>query len=414
VNKNIRSSLLLAIGILFFFGCSTADRMSAASPPVAGAHVLKVALYPYVPRKEQFKAAVSSAWRNEEPNVELQFVEDWDCYSNDPRDDLDVFVFDAIFLDHFEAGGFLERIPEKNVSGLADFFGYALEGSKVHGALYGIPQLGCANILFYRREDQALASAKNLSDVTHALGECTYAGEHPPPGIGLLVDLSGGTTTACLYLNALEDIFGQYTPAPPLPPDESKIDPWAIQNLWKVLRLASKPEASYEDPGLGYERAAWFGRGEGRALVGYTESMSNMGEQARADLAFKLMPLADQTDVSLFYADIVGINTTAAKRGNRELALKLADLMASAEVMVKCIGPTGGYNYPQYLMPVRPSVFKALESSFPLYGKMYRMVNESSPNLFRISADSRIWLANMKKQIRVHIFAAPDCQVVAK
>ncbi len=62
--------------------------------------MLSVALYPYVPDIKIFKTAVQSVWENLHPDVKLNFIS-WDCYSDDPPENLDVFVFDAIFLHDF-------------------------------------------------------------------------------------------------------------------------------------------------------------------------------------------------------------------------------------------------------------------------------------------------------------------------
>ena len=402
-----RFFLFSTCGLVLLQGCSNVATAPVADPVSAASSTIRVALYPYVPRPDQFKTAISAAWQAREGGVELKFV-DWDCYSADPPADLDVFVFDAIFFDDFHAKGFLEGIALDEVEDPADILPYALEGSQIDNELYGIPQLGCGSVLFYRQGDRQLAEATTLDEVAQAIGECTYSGVKPPPNTGLMVDLSGGTTDACLYLEAVEDIYGQYTAAPPLPPQAGKIDRWAIQNLQRLLRMASVEQARYS--GEPYQRAAWFGQGLGRATIGYTESMSAMGEKGRETVAFKLMPLADRSDVSLFYSDIIGINATVTNRGKRALALKLANLMASTRVMIDSIGPTPGHEDPQYLMPVRRSVFEELEKTFPLYGKMYRMVTEGHPGLFRIGPDSRDWLAATKSQIRDEIFAAPSCQ----
>ncbi len=96
----------------------------------------------------------------------------------------------------------------------------------------------CADILFFRRGDEQLAAADTLGEVVAALGECTYSSEIPPPGVGLMVDFSGGTTSACRYLDAVEDIYGIYTDDPPLPASDERIDGWAIDNLQAVLRAS--------------------------------------------------------------------------------------------------------------------------------------------------------------------------------
>lgn len=139
--------------------------------------------------------------------------------------ELPTTVFDAIFLDYFHHQGWLAAIRPGEVEDPGDFVPYALEGSRVDGALYGLPQFGCSDILFFRRDDQELAQADTLDVVRSALGECTYSEEIPPPGVGLMVDFSGGTTSACRYLDAVQEIYGVYTDDPPLPPGDDKIDP---------------------------------------------------------------------------------------------------------------------------------------------------------------------------------------------
>ncbi len=386
--------------------------MAPVAGPVAGSlplvESLSVGVYPWVPRLEQFKTAIDEAWRERHPSVRLDFAtsDAWDGgYSTDPGD-LDVFVFDAIFLDYFHRQGFLAPIRPDEVESSDDFLAYALEGSRVDGTLYGLPQLGCADILFFRQGDDQLAEADTLGQVVKALGECSYSAEIPPPGVGLMVDFSGGTTSACRYLDAVEDIYGLYTDDPPLPPSDDRIDGWAIDHLQTVLRMASVANAGYEGDDA-YQRAAWFGQGHGRATIGFTEAMSAMGGEGRAQVDFKLMPLSDRGGVSLFYSDVAGINSRVGAK--RALAVELANLMTSTAVMLASMGPTPDADYPQYLMPVRRSIFRQLAEDYPLYGKMHQLVEQSSPRLFRIGPASRDWLAARKGAIRDQIFAAPSC-----
>jgi len=396
--------VILALLCTSFVGCTeTANRLG--SQPTPGAPALRVAVYKYVPRLDQFQTAIRAAWRAIEPGVPLEFV-DWNCYSSDPMPDLDVFVFDAIFLDYFQRKGFLAPIEDREVDESSDILPYGLDGSRIGGTLFGIPQLACASVLFYRSGDTALEAADSLADVSKVIGESTYAGTMPPPGKGLMVDLSGSTTDSCLYLDALEDIYGKYTPDPPLPPDPTKVDPWAIQNLWSLQRMASAEHVVHED-NPPYQRAIWFGQGLGRALIGFTEAMSAMGDEGRHTVAFKLMPLSDRNGVSLFYADIIGVNAATVRDGKRALAVKLANMMASTEVIVQCIGPTTGSPCPQYLMPVRKTVFARMRRDFPLYGQMFEFVIRSDPRLFRLGVNSRPWLTAMKSRIKEQILSLP-------
>ncbi len=401
----MRKIAVVTFLLIVVTGCATT---TPAPAPGSEPESLSVGVYPWVPRLDQFKTAIEEAWRQRHPRVRLEFAtsDAWDGgYSTDPGD-LDVFVFDAIYLDDFHRRGFLAPIRPGEIEDPGDFLAYALEGSRVDGTLYGLPQLGCADILFFRRGDDQLAAAETLGQVTAALGECSYQVEIPPPGVGLMVDFSGGTTSACRYLDAIEDIYGLYTDNPPLAPSDDKIDDWAIDNLQTVLRMASVANASYAGNDA-YQRAAWFGQGHGRATIGFTEAMSAMGEEGRAQVDFKLMPLSDRGGVSLFYSDVAGINAQVGAK--RALALELANLMTSTAVMLASMGPAPDADYPQYLMPVRHSIFRQLAEDHPLYRRMHQLVEHSSPRLFRIGSSSRDWLKARKGAIRSQIFDAPSC-----
>ena len=393
--------------VLLLFGtvaCSSRPTAPSPGPTEGASDNLRVALYPYVPRLQQFKDVLQRSWRH--PDIGLEFV-DWDGYSSDPPADLDVFVFDAIFFDHFVAKGYLSPIPRERIVDIDDFLPYAIEGSQIDGTHYAIPQLGCASLLFYRDGDQELARARTLEDIENALGNCTYLEEQPPPGVGLMIDMSGGTTNASYYIEAQQDLAHAYTPTPALPTAE-KLDPAVVAQLERVLALASMANATYENDDHPYQRAAWFADGAGRATVGFTESMSVMGE-ARDRVDFKPLPLDGQPDISLFYSDLIGVNSTINDPKEREAAFELANLLASRAYLVASFGP-GSANSPQYLMPVRDSVFQELGQSFPLYREMRQMVESVQPRLFRLGPSARSWLEGQKSAIRARIQAEPHCK----
>lgn len=395
----IKSKYIICIVILIIF-CSTSTYSSATT--------LRVGLYPWVPRLDQFKEVVAAAWKAQEPNIFLEFV-DWDGgYKHDPSKDMDVFVFDAIFLAYFQESNFLSPIKDNEVQGLGDFVNYAIEGARIKGQLYGIPQIGCTNVLFYRKSDEALAKAKNLPDIFQTIGPCPFQGEIPPENIGMMVDLSGGSTSACLYVDAVQDLNGFYLPHPHLPP-AAETDERAIKNLQLILRMANKEHANWS-PKEAYHRAALFGQGKGRALIGFTEFMSAMGSNLDK-IAFKLISFGDKENVPLFYTDIVGINATSVARGNRLYALKLANLLASANVMVAISKPSMDGESPQYLMPVRESVFKELGKKYPIYNAMHTLLirEKMEPRMFTMGPDSRAWIEANKSAIQKAIFNTKVC-----
>lgn len=404
LKKNVLNSILALIALMTFsLVLALPSSYSSNHSPGEPEETLNIALYPYVPRPDQFQRVLSNAWNKLHPNIALNYVS-WDCYSADPPDNLDVFVFDGIFLDYFVSKGFLAPITPRDIEGFDDFLDYAVRDSKVNNTYYGIPQLGCGNLLFYRHGDEPLARAKTLDQVSHAIGRCVDNSIPPPQGKNLLVDLSGGTTDSCLYLETEQDVQNKYTPDPPLPPVD-KLDNRAIANLQSLVIQGCKEQVGYSSNNP-YQRAAWFGTGLGRAAIGFTESMSAMGD-ARKTIDFKLMPLANQTEVHLFYIDLTGVNSKITDPTRKSLALTLANLVASSNVLVASIGPTEGYNYPQYLMPVRKSIFMALRQNDPIYQRMFDLVSRSNPHMFRIGPNSRQWLSTNKNGIRQKILSVP-------
>jgi thiamine pyridinylase len=376
------------VKILFIFIFVVCSQVQAENT------TLKVGLYPYVPRIEQFKNAIQAQWQIVQPNVDLVFFTDWDGgYDSSPPDDLDVFVFDAMLFENFRSNGFLEPMEASEISNLDDFVSYAIKGVQYNGKYYAIPQLGCANILFYKKTDHALANAKSISELNSVLNQCRYTSQVPPDVRGLMLDMKGGTTNATFYLDIAHSMNNIY----PLPlPSKDELNPDVIQGMRSLLAMASYENAT-ESPPKQYGRAKWFSDDYGRALIGYTEHMSAMSASTRSSIEFKPLPMTNNNNPPIYYADVIAVNT---KSKSRSLAVQLANVMASKETMIASIGPDTTNRYPQYLMATRPSVFTTLGKDFPIYNEMYSMLNSSNPIMFKLAANSREWLGNMKNVIR--------------
>lgn len=171
---------------------------------------LNVALYPIIPDLEKFESDVARSWEAEHPDVELQFV-DWSCYSEDPPDDLDVFVFDSIFLSEFIEKGYLKPFPEEKIRNKEDLVPFALEGCREDGVLYAVPQLLCTHFLYTRKGDAELADVGDIVTLYEKIGDRKLQTEIPEENEGLLIDMSGGTTKVVMYLDAQIDCNNAYT-----------------------------------------------------------------------------------------------------------------------------------------------------------------------------------------------------------
>lgn len=382
-------------------------------PAALKAEELNVALFPWVPRLDQFKTMINETWSQCHPGVKLNFKE-WDCYSEDPKPELDLFVFDAIFLSYFQEKGYLERISPEQVYNWDDILEFSRNGTRVGNDYYGIPQLACSNFFFCKDNEGDNGCSQCIGKPSSLDNICGYVGQRKNPGCiipdtgdGLLMSLSGGTTCALLYLGAVEDLTGLYDPNPSLPKPKDALNENAIANLKKVLKMTGISQAKFSEI-QAYQRAGWYSSGSGKALVHYSESTWRMWYLFRDSIFCKVMPLGPKP-VNLFYIDIIGIkpNLQASKK---YLALELANLITGTEMMVKCIKPWGNESDQsfQYLLPVRATVFEALCESDKtgLYKKFYTILQTCDPQVFRIGFSVRDWLnSGIKDNIKNAIFS---------
>lgn len=396
-SRQILPRLLLVVLCLMAFSAPASDNKKS----------LAVALYPYVPRIKQFKTTIKNEWARRHPKVSLKFLgtDQWDGgYSTDPPSSADVFVFDAIYFNYFRSQNYLEPLKASEVKNHDDFIAYARQGSKVNNTYYAIPQLGCASFLFYLKSDSSIANADTLTQLTKVFDLEAYTSQIPPDRRGLMIDMSGKTTLASDYLNSVYDINKPYPI--PLPETKTDINTKAIDNLRTVLAMASYLNVT-EAPDKAYQNAIWFNKGWGRAYVNYSESMSQLSKRVRSRLGVKLMPFSDNgVQQPLFYADLIGVNTSVEKHGTRKLAVELANLLASSETITKSLKAHDDLP-PQYLLPTRKSVLSELSRKYPLYSRLKDIVYNNDPVMFELNKRSRNWFNDKASVIQAKVTRNP-------
>jgi len=382
--------------------------MALSLPAWAAGSSLTVGLYPWVPRLEQFQQAISDAWKEVEPDVTLVFLssDDWDGgYHMNPPANADLYVMDAMFLHYFDSIGSVEKLASTEVDNQSDFFAYAIDGVKTdNGQFLAVPMLGCANVLFYHQDDVAMAQAQTQSALKQALGTCTYTSMIPPDTRGLMIDMQGASTVSCRYIESEAGIQNTWPISLP-----ETVDPTTMGFLKNMMNMASFYNATEAGDNT-YNRGTWYSEGYGRIFVGYTETFSAMSAETRAATKIKPFPASDNADApTMFYSDLIAVNPTSVARGNRDLAVKLANVIASSQTIIDSIGPGDGSAYPQYLMPVRPSVFDTLSQTFPKYQEMKEMVEGSNATLFALDKNSRDWFDAMQDTIQQESRADYPC-----
>jgi len=357
-----------------------------------------VAPYQWVPQPAWFQSAIGAAWQSIHPEITLNWCV-YDCYHDDPPATLDVFAFDTIFARYFINQQYLQAFP---VMDLGDFLPWSLTGLTINSEwVWAVPNLGCLNTLIYRAGDPQLA-APGLTNAAllGILGVSPATSPEPPPGSGLLVDFTGGTTDACMYLQTTMENSGSYPIDPPLPP-WTNLDAAALKDLRQLVSMAGLQQASYVDPNS--VRLDWFMAGRGRALVGLTETLGFLTNSEISGLAFRPLPIADMPVGTIpLFADAWGVNAAIDPR-KVGVATDFATMAASTQVMLAALLPPTPAQTPQCLTPVRTSVLTKLASAFPVYSTIQTLVGGPATAAFRIGSGSRTWLAMNAAGIRNQI-----------
>ncbi len=390
------SYLLMAVLFLSLPGCC---RKNAGT---AGRDVtLEVALYPYVPDMARFQEVVSDAWEREHPDVSLHFA-DWDCYVSDPDPALDVFVFDGIYLSSFIKDGYLMPIPEENVRDREDIFPFALEGCKSGGELFALPQLLCTEFLYTRKDDPELSSVSDVMTLYGILVDRKTQSVKPEEKEGLLIDLSNQLITkTVMYLDSLMDEQAEYTDYSELT-ETSKLSEKALERIAALWKMGGDKQVSYwPEDNDAYVRARWFSEGRGRAYIGYAEAMAAMGDYAD-DVLIRRFSYGTKENIPLFYTDMVGINPKIGE-DKKELALDLANLLISGEVLTGMSMPAKEGGSPQYLLTARKSVYDTLGRDYPIYRLLLENVDSADNHVYRLGAGAREFIADMEKTLAEQI-----------
>lgn len=400
-------------------GCSyTSDKVETNAVGLGmqtTAKTLKVGLYPWVPRVEQFKSALQNKWATLNTGIELEIITDpniWDGGYNTEPSNIDVFVFDALFLNKYRSNNTLAYLDASDINpaGLDDFMPYAIDGVRNRDGLTyaGIPLLGCTNVLFYKN-GMGIEAANTLNKVRDAVKTCNFTGVAPGqvPYNGMMLDMSGKTTNATYYVAAQYAMNGDYPFSTPKSVNTKVID--RLRTLMTMSSYLNSTNGNLEP----YQRGIWFGQGYGNSFVGFTESMWGMAtgnnNKMPDNFSFKPLPLwnAGETSDPVFYVDVIGVNNRSS---DVESAKKLAAVMASKDVVVASStgkGQAGGV--PQYLLVTLKSAFDELALSYPIYSEMKKMANNPDIKMFTLSDSLYQWLDSNKSKIQTDVRANFTC-----
>lgn len=329
------------------------------------ARTLRVALYPYVPDLQAFKTALQEQWKQENPNVAIQFV-DWDCYVDAPRTDIDVFVFDATYFPAYWKDKVLyplgKTLPDQN-----QYPSWLLTPAKSGDLYYGIPQMVCMDTLFYRKGDKALAHVQTMDELYRVVGPRKTTEVLPGADEGVLTDFSPSSGNPLKYYNILQDHHQMLIPHGAM----KGIDKDALLYLQHWFSMTGRQTGLYTS-NYEFTRAQWFAQGHGRALYAYPESFHEIVRLGQGDkVDIKTISSCEHPDFATSYVDYVGISSRIPA-DKKEDAEKMAALLTSKPYMMSVLKPKNPQETPQYLLSARKDVMKDLAKSDKVYQKIYK------------------------------------------
>lgn len=194
-------------------------------------------------------------------------------------------------------------------------------------------------------------------------------------------------TAALWYLEVLVDQEQDFSEWVVIPEADS-FDPQALEVLRMLQAMAAGTRT--EDPDAGGSEAR-FAAGQGRAFIGFSESLYGLGDAAD-DVVFRRFSLSEQDDIPVMYADIASVNAGIAEE-KRALAVELLNLLTGREALVTASAPAQEEQYPQYLLTARAGVYDDLAESYPLYGDLKALAPDPDCRVFVVRPSGREMIA---------------------
>ena len=179
-------------------------------------------------------------------------------------------------------------------------------------------------------------------------------------------------------------------------PEAVRLDPDIVEVLTAVRDMAGAEQMTYS-PQDSYIRGSWFAGGLGRALIGFSETMSVMGEVA-GHVAFHRISLSEDDDIPMLYADLASINAGIGEE-KKPYALELLNLITGTEVLTQAFAPVREDQNPQYLLSARMSVYDALSAEYPVYGALKGIVSDPRSRVFVVRPGGRALLEQGTKSL---------------
>lgn len=306
---------------------------------------LNVALYPWGAHEyvDKHRRIIEHYWYDILGNnqIYLNWIDEkhWDGgYRQIPREDFDVFIYDAMNMEYYKSQGWLSAFHRTDLT-------YAHEiNEKILSLIecdeekyYGIPIYGCMYMLFYHSNDRELAEIRTFDDLLDIASKRNFVMRKP-----------GDAAKKNNYYSLNNSI------------DKDRFDTNLIQRLsqfYQLSKLLLDQTDSYP-----FKHSSFY--------IGYTEDINTMllldeNELSQIDCMFVPIPHRNQARCWL---DCIGLHSSTKQRGTYEKSLQLANLMTSSSVINECL------NGKFYLLPTNQITLSYLASNNFIYRKLQILI----------------------------------------
>jgi thiamine pyridinylase len=347
-------------------------------------------MYPYIPNPDNFYRKVETKFEQLNPEIDLIIRLNADYYDETAgiiNEEADIYEIDCILMEDFVAKAKIQPVTNTSFIGKKPV-PLSLISISVDKKVYGLPHWVCGNFLFYDKNDAAMSNVSTLKGLENAIGA------NPTIKTGLLVDLKGKLTLGEMYADGLLDLYAGTPQAFNISVfcTVEKMDTTVVKNMCRLPKLTysnwGRVDAYHDNAGF-YPRQ--FAKGNGRALVGYSESLYNVVEEANygcateekcfnpANIGVSTFVLADKVSMPVGWTDALALD---AKLSGQKLAdaENFLTFCVSDDTYKMALIPDYG-QAPRYLLPAYRTYYYDAEvlKNAPIYSQLIPIVEKMIP-----------------------------------
>lgn len=277
----------------------------------------------------------------------------WNCYNDLPGYDGDIFSYDCISLSALVDKGFLRELPDiVNKSGV---FEWALNTTRYHKKLYGLPFITCFSALICREKDYK--PINNIYDIKEPIAT---------PLKSLLPNYY-----LLSYCNEQREKN-----------DDSRLNEMAVEIVKKIFELMGGNDALDKSRLTNFDGIERFNSGEIKYLIGFSEFLRLLKHDEYV-IELANFSKKDQVEVPLFYTDVLSIGKNTKEEKLLD-CIDLIEIITSAKFEYEICTAQGILSY---MLPINSLAYPKLIEQDSIYQKLFDIVSNENNCVSRFGED---------------------------